>query len=137
MLRESSSTPLPNTRAGTSPGSHTLCRPPSLLKLVELLDSVQDGLLGRLLHLAREKELVEDHVDLRRTARRAAHAPFAAQLEAGRAREAAGERGRPRCSGVEPKDRERAGRRYAAAATAARRDGDGDGAQAAAAHAPC
>ena len=35
-----------------------------LVELVELLDAVQDRLLRRLLHLAREEELVEDHVDL-------------------------------------------------------------------------
>ena len=33
-------------------------------KLVELLHPVQDRLLARLLHLAREEELVEDHVHL-------------------------------------------------------------------------
>ena len=35
-----------------------------LVELVELLDAVQNRLLRRLLHLAREEELVEDHVDL-------------------------------------------------------------------------
>ena len=35
-----------------------------LIELVELLHAVEDRLLRRLLHLAREEELVEDHVDL-------------------------------------------------------------------------
>ena len=34
------------------------------VELVELLHAVQDRLLRRLLHLAREEELVQDHVDL-------------------------------------------------------------------------
>ena len=32
--------------------------------LVELLHAMEDGLFGGLLHLAREEELVEDHVHL-------------------------------------------------------------------------
>eukprot|EP00962_Isochrysis_galbana_P031412 scaffold10239_cov122-Isochrysis_galbana.AAC.8 len=37
-----------------------------LLELVEVLHAVQDCLLGRLLHLARQEELVKDHVHLQR-----------------------------------------------------------------------
>ena len=35
-----------------------------LVQLVELLHAMEDGLLRRLLYLASEEELVEDHVNL-------------------------------------------------------------------------
>ena len=61
-LANSASAPArPATIARRSRGQRLLY---FLLCLVELLDPMQDGLLGGLLDLAREEELVEDHVDL-------------------------------------------------------------------------
>ena len=52
--------------AGSKHLSLYLCgSKPRLVQLIQLLDTVQDRLLGGLLHLAGEEELVEDHVHLR------------------------------------------------------------------------